>query len=497
MLSDMVHHDLLNEDILQTPRLRPHIHPSIQNFLKEKNTIFGLMERYSSPLNLIFPQNIHDNIRSFQDVYKKNSLRGRIYYSSKPCKSLALYREGASADIGIDVSSPNSLKAALECGWDTDRIGATGPKNKAYIETALQNDVLINVDNVEELIQIAAIHSTLNPPHKARVSVRISDYGLSKKLFLGESDSTFGIRSADMEYVFSYLKSNPKIFKLVGFSWHSSAARDEQRIAAIENLLSLTYMANQKGLSPSSINIGGGFPIMHADSCKEWADYIIAIKSAVMGKIPPQTWNGNGLGFRNEKGALSGGAMFMDHAPFDARGEDLERRLNYRLPSFGNARFADIVRDSLLSLSIEPGAAMVDQCGITLGRVEYTKTSAHGETLVGLGMNRSNLHSDHYKILCEPVILTPDTGRPANAGNKGVYYIGNLCLSYDMLQYNKTYPNILPQTGDIVAFMNTAPYRMDFTESETLMQSVAQKIAVTNINDKWECVPDEDYRISK
>jgi hypothetical protein len=35
---------------------------------------------------------------------------------------------------------------------------------------------------------------------------------------------------------------------------------------------------------------------------------------------------------------------------------------------------------------------------------------------------------------------------------------------------------------------------MDFTESEILMQPLAKKIAVTNLNDTWVCTPDEDYR---
>lgn len=86
------------------PRLRPRIHPHIHAALQNKDMLFDLVEEYGSPLNLVFPQNIHDNIAEFQSAYKK-SYAGRIYFTSKPCKSLALYREASGQDIGIDVSS--------------------------------------------------------------------------------------------------------------------------------------------------------------------------------------------------------------------------------------------------------------------------------------------------------------------------------------------------------------------------------------------------------
>ncbi len=475
------------------PRVRPRIHPRIQTLLQNKDLIFDLADQFGSPLNLVFPQNIHENIKTYQDAYKKNRLRGKIYFTSKPCKSLSLFREAAGSDIGIDVSSARSLQAVMACGWENDRIGATGPKNKTYISLALQNDILLNVDNIDELKQISALHASLGIGRKARITIRIADHGSSRVQFLTQDDTTFGIRTADMEWTFLFLKEHSDKLDFQGFSYHASMASDEQRIAAMENQLELTFAAIKKGFKLKHINIGGGFPIMYADSCQDWADYTNTLKESVLGKIPSHTWNDNGLGYRMEGGALRGGAMFINHAPVHTKGEELDRWLNFRLPSMGNATFANIVRDSLLNLSIEPGRGMLDQCGITLGRVAFTKFSGRGEQLVGLEMNRSNIHSNHYKQLTDPLIIPRGEGQ-GNENGTGVYYIGNLCLSYDMLQYNKTYPAKMPQEGDLVAFMNTAAYMMDFTESETLMQPIAQKIAMTEHNGSWRWAKDEDYR---
>ncbi len=475
---------------VSTPRLRPRVHPQISALLQQEELLFSLVERFGSPLNLTFPQNIHENIADFQDAYKKHRLRGRIYYTSKPCKSLALIREAKSADIGIDVSSAGSLKTVMECGWSADRIGATGPKNKDYIKSSIDAGVLINVDNIDELKQIAAMAGS----RKVSVTIRMADYGAAGVKFLTNDDTTFGIRSEDMDFVLSFLLEHKDTFDFQGFSYHSSMASDEQRIAAMENQLSWTFAAIHKGLKAGHINIGGGFAIMYADSCREWADYINIIKESVLGKIPSQTWNDNGLGYRVENGALRGGAAYINHAPVYTKGEELDRWLSFRLPSMGNAQFSDVVRDSLLRLSVEPGRGILDQCGITIGRVAFTKQSALGENLVGLEMNRSNLHSNHFKQLTDPVIIPKDKTQ-TNTSGSGVYYVGNLCLSHDMLQYNKTYPAVMPQTDDLVAFMNTAAYMMDFTESETLMQPIAQKLAMIRDNGGvWTATPDADYR---
>ena len=489
-------HKRIEEELSFTPRVRPRIHPRVQEFLNNKQLLFSLVKEFGSPLNIIFPQNIHENIKSFQAVYKKHHMRGRIYFSSKPCKAQSLYRAAMGEDIGIDVSSFGSLQSVMNCGWTSDRIGATGPKNKDYITAAIQNNVLINVDNIDELKIISALKSNMPHDQKIKITIRIADHGVSNFKFMSQEDTTFGIRTSDIPWVISFLLEHKDIFDFKGFSWHASMASDEQRIAAMENQLSLTFQAMKQGLKPSIINIGGGFPIMYADSCQEWADYTKIIKESVLGKIPSQTWNNNGLGYRIENNVLRGGAMFVDHAPIHTKGEEFERWLNFKIPSYKNATFADIVRDSLLHLSIEPGRGMLDQCGISVGRVSFTKKSALGETLVGLEMNRSNIHSNDYKQLTEPVVIPQGDGIPNN-DETGVYYLGNLCLSYDMIQYNKTYPKYLPQSDDLVAFMNTAAYMMDFTESETLMQPLAQKIAVTNFDNTWQWERDKDYRSAK
>ncbi len=457
-------------------RLRPRIHPAIRDFLAQPELLHNLCDGFGSPLNVMFPQNIDENIESFQAAYKKNHMRGRVYFTSKPSKSQSLVRRASLANIGIDVSSPQSLKHVMSCGFAPERIEATGPKNPEYILTCLQLDVLLNVDSLSELLLIKELHGKLGLSRKARVMVRLSGFESARMKFTPQ-DGTFGIHTRDIPSVIDWLVAHKAEIDFHGFAFYISGAGVEQRTVAIENQLELTFLAMKKGLKPRGINIGGGFSVQYAESAAAWNDYLELMKKSVAGEIESQIWNNSGLGYRNVNGVVAGAPLVVNHVPPYTKGEELDFWLNQRSVSFGNALLADLIRDSLLELFIEPGRGMLDQCGITVGRVAFTKESTWGELLVGLEMNRSNNHAQNLKQLCDPVIIPRHPGRN-KPNTRGVYYVGNLCVSYDILQYNKTYPDFVPEAGDLVVFNNTAAYMMDFVESETLMQPTAQKVAV-------------------
>lgn len=474
------------------PSLRPRIHPVIERFLQDRALVHMLVDGIGSPLNVVFPENVDENIKSFQDAYKKNNLRGRIYFTSKPCKSRAIVRRASLSPIGIDVSSPASLKHVLSCGFSTDRIEATGPKNADYILTCLQLDVMINADSIPELYLIESLRAKLGLTRKARVMVRLCGFESPRMRFTPQ-DNTFGIHTREIPAVIDWLVERKDIFDFHGFSFYISGATVEQRSVAIENALELTFLATKKGLKPRGIDIGGGFSIQYAHSPCEYDDYIDHLKLSVLGKIDKQIWNNGGLGFRETNGVITGAPLFINHGAQKTKGDELDHWVNQRSPQFGNSTLADIIRDSLLELYIEPGRGMLDQCGITVARVTQVKKSTWGETLVGLDMNRSNTYATHHKNLCSPVHIpkNPERNTP---NHDGVYYVGNLCVSYDMLQYNKTYPALMPERGDVIAFINTAPYAMDFVESETLMQPMAKKVALWPGDDtSFRWAMDEQY----
>lgn len=470
--------------------LRPKLHERIARFLENKEQIFNLTDAIGSPLNLIFPQIIDENINSFQDVYRAHHLSGRIYVSTKPNKSFAALRQASLHNVGIDVSSAGALKAALSAGFNPERIECTGPKNEDYLCLALQQSAILNADNLEELREAVAIRSSLNLTIRTRIFVRLSGFH-SPRMKFTPHDSTFGIHVDETDSVFKFLEQHAEHFDFQGFSFHFNSKVIEQKTIALENILAKTIEAMERGFTPKGINIGGGFDIRYVDDVTEWKNYVDTLKQSLRNFGPSLTWNNGGLGYRYEDGLIKGAPAYLDHGIAITGAEEFNNLLSLTLPAFEDMTFAEVLSDCLLDLYIEPGRAMFDQLGITLGRVNHVKKSAHGETLVALDMNRSSINSSQQKLLTDPVILHRDDKR--ESCEDGLYYIGNLCLSYDMLTYNKTFPDLIPREGDLVAFINTAAYIMDFVESETLYQNLAEKVAIMEDGGAFRWFMDKKY----
>ena len=482
----------VNENIGVKPlSLEPKIHDKIKRFLKNEKDIFDLVDAFGSPLNLMFPQIIDENINGFTNIYEKHNIQGEVFFSTKPNKSISAMRQASCTGSCIDVSSEEGLKVALACGFSADCIEATGPKNLQYLTLALQHGIILNVDNFEELDQIISIRKALNTKMPTNVFVRLTGFE-AKRMKFTSHDSTFGIHVHQTPEVIDYLKAHKDTFNFLGFSFHFNSKVIEQKIVALENMLQATLSAMKQGLNPKGINIGGGFDISYVADKAAWKQYVLSLKESLKTQKSSFTWNNGGLGFRNDNGLIKGAPAFLDHGPDVSGVDEFDALLELKLPDFNNQSFANILQDCLLELYIEPGRAIYDQLGVTIGRVNHVKTSAQGETLVDLDMNRSNLNSAQQKLLTDPVILYQDKSKCRRCP-EGVYYMGNLCLSYDMITYNKTFPDHLPEQGDLVIFINTAPYIMDFVESNTLYQKIAKKVSIVETKDRFRWFEDEAY----
>lgn len=473
------------------PRVRPKISSLARQFLADGALAHSLVQAFGSPLNIVFPDIIAENIAQFRAVYDKYHLAGDVIFTTKPNKSHAIKRRASLENCWADVSSEQALVKILAAGFNRDRIEVTGPKGVEYLSLALQHGVVLNADNMEELRAAVQLRRAMGIKERTRLFVRLSGFS-SSRIGFTKQDGTFGIHADSVDEAIAFLLENTDHFDFIGFSYYVSDTSAEQRVVIIEQALKCTFRAIERGLNPRGLNIGGGFHIQYAESAEEWRKYTDALKTSVLDPSFQLTWNDSGLGYRNQGGLIAGAPNFMDHymAPF--AGADIERTLTAPLPEFGGETAATILAEAPIELYIEPGRALLDQTGLSIGRVSHVKQSVQGETLVVLEMNRSNMHATHQKLLTEPVLLYRGD-RERKQCPQGVYYVGNLCVSYDIIQYNKTFPEFLPEPGDLVAFINTGSYMMDFIESATLHQNVARKVAVSLRNGKLTFSDDEKY----
>ncbi len=144
-----------------------------------------------------------------------------------------------------------------------------------------------------------------------------------------------------------------------------------------------------------------------------------------------------------------------------------------------------MLRENMIELWLEPGKSLVDQAGVTLACVEFSKEAADGSLLVNLDLSRDKICPAGQEVMLDPVLIyrSPPACGPggpyAGPGHPPAVFLGgNLCLERDMIFNHVTFVERLPEPGDIVAFVNTAAYQMDLSASEALMQRRAAKVAV-------------------
>jgi len=466
-------------------QLKPIVHQTIKEFLEKEEHLHSYIEQYGSPLNILFPEHIKDSIRSFSDVFKKYAIQGRVYYAHKPNKSQALIQQAAFEKIFLDVASETELKNALSNGFTGDRLEATGPKNEQFLILALQHGVLISVDNMDELCDIVRLRGLLALSKPANILLRLCGFNMAPLV----KDTRFGISLNQLPEVLAFCKQEQGLCNVSGFSFHLDTSSIEEKVQALAVCVKLVQQTREHGFNTNILNIGGGFRVNFLENESEWNAYMAALKESVVLDSESLSWNNTGLGFRKEQGKLRGDFQFYDYYVPEAQGAYLDKLLSQRFLEDESFSLGAALSELMIDLYIEPGRAMLNQTGITMAKVSFIKESARGELLVGLDMNKTNLNSHEQEMMVDPIIIS----KHKKSNNRGVYFVGNLCLESDFIYKHKTFPAFLPEKGDLVVFINTAAYNMDFFESHTLQQRIAKKIVAKKGTSGFNIFLDELY----
>jgi diaminopimelate decarboxylase len=117
--------------------VKPKVSNLISEYLTQGIELHKLIDILGSPLNILFPEELHKNIESFRETLEHHLIPGKIFFTTKPNRSCAILREVACADVGVDVSSQGSLSAALCAGLSASKIESSGPKDKRYLLLSL------------------------------------------------------------------------------------------------------------------------------------------------------------------------------------------------------------------------------------------------------------------------------------------------------------------------------------------------------------------------
>jgi diaminopimelate decarboxylase len=429
----------------------------VQALLARKDLLRDLVDQYGTPLNVVFPQVFKENATLFQQTLNRYSLRSRIFYAHKTNQSSSLVRAAADAGIDIDVASDGELRSAIAGGFAESRIEATGPKGTRFLRALVREGVTVNVDNQWELTELAR----LAEEEGGTVPV------LLRLCPAGGRTSRFGIPANAMPDRF------PEQLDLRGFSFHLDTNDLSEKVRAVDECLGLFEVAYAGGHSPRVLDIGGGFRQVFAADPDGFDRYVQALKNGLAGMAEPLSWEGNAFGYRRRDGEIRGTPVFHRYANTVSGPEQLAELLESPLPSQGRS-IAQVLLETMIELWLEPGKALVDQAGITIASVDFTKLMGQNETLVSLDVSRDRVCPADQEVMLDPVVIHDGDPRGESVG---VYFGGNLCLERDLVYAHKTWLENLPQPGDLVVFVNTAAYQMDLSASEALMHPKAPKVA--------------------
>ncbi|MEU3448005.1 alanine racemase [Streptomyces thermolilacinus] len=479
--------------------LAPRLEPRLAALLDSPAFLHPLVTALGSPLNVVLPDQIADNVRGFRDVYGRHRLGGRILYAHKANRSSALVRRiaatGPATAVGIDVASLGELQHALGGGLTPGRIVATGPKDPDFLWLAARTGVTVAVDSPAELTALAALVERFRLP-RVPVLPRLSEFTAPGTRVLTRR-SRFGIPADDAAALLDLVEKHRESVEFTGVSYHLDTMGLAEKAVALEGCLRVLDEARRRGLRPRAVDIGGGYGVDYLADGAQWERYTTELTRALLGKRPPITWEGHGYGLRGENGTLRGAlGVYPSHRPV-AGPRYLDELLTQTAPSLGRP-LATLLLENLYDLHTEPGRALTDQCGLTLARVVEVRVTRDGERLVRLAANARDIGLEDHGLLLDPVLLPPAAGTAAPRGDKpvGVYLLGNLCLESDLISRRLVFLEREPRPGDLLAFANTAGYFMDFTADHALHQPIARKVAVYQEGGgtgPWQWCLDEQY----
>lgn len=469
--------------------LTAKVSPEITELLSQKRWLSQLTNALGSPLNVVLPESLKRNVEGFNQAFANLKIAGRVFFAHKCNRSDAIVRELATLNASIDVSSVAELGHALASGFSGNRIEATGPKTPEFLALCIQHGVTVSIDSIGELKLLLRLRGSLSPAQPSPILLRLCGFRASHTRFLNKG-SRFGISVDDVEIVLDILSESAGDVKFLGYSFHLDTVSVPERMIAIENCIQLFELAVSRGLEPSVLNIGGGYKINYLQNEVDWNAYTSALKEGVLGQRTSLAWQGNSFGMYVEQGKLRGN--FNSYNYFDATTgpQFLVEMLQQPLPESPDTTAAAFLRDNMISLWIEPGRALLDQVGVTIAEVLTTRSSSNGDSLVSLRMKRQDISFLDQEIFVDPVVLYEND--PAEKPVP-VFFAGNLCLESDLIYRHLTYLPALPKAGDLVVFVNTAGYFMDFSACEAIMQPVAKKIAVTKGEADFRWFADEKY----
>ncbi|MEQ8171940.1 MAG: alanine racemase [Candidatus Eremiobacterota bacterium] len=423
-------------------------------------------DNYKLPLHIIYEPVIRENLKSFKRVFDSCYNNGLVCYAAKACTDSAIFKIAREEGCGADVASYNEAKCAIDSGIETEKIVLNGNcKEDFLIEEAINKNILIVADSIEEFKVISNIAGTMGK--KAKALIRISGYELSdvtaEGVFTAGIWTKFGVPLKEIPGFIKSLDSYPSV-ELLGFHTHigSQITDMEPYGEVLSKMIEMAYILKETGRTCKIIDIGGGYPVSYVNK-EEW-EYIVNmvrkgyIKSTEGDFTEVFAWNNNPCGFKKDLKEWRGEKFYS----FYPKEKMLEAILKSAIKGKNTVENLKSIGEPLLI--IEPGRSIADDGGITLAKVNTVRNIAGNHNLITIEMGVTS----HCESLLENILrrwdIITDYHKKDDMSFE-TFVGGNLCFSGDMIARYKVKLQRKPQRGDVLLIHDTGAYCSGFMES--------------------------------
>jgi ornithine decarboxylase len=261
-----------------------------------------------------------------------------VHYAVKANPHPQLLAELAAVGCRFDVASPVEVRAALAAGATPDDLVYSNPVKRRdhVVEAATLGVRLFVVDSLDEVDKVAEAAPGSRVLCRLVTSGEGSDWPLSRKYGCSTYEAVEVLTLADQLGL-----------EAAGVSFHvGSQQRDPEAWAGpIAASARVFELLRTRGIFPSVLDLGGGFPASHEEGCRPVSSYGEAIDRHLrhsFGNNRPETLVEPGRGIVGDAGTLvasvigvidRGGVrwVYLDAGVFTGLVETLEEAIRYRI----------------------------------------------------------------------------------------------------------------------------------------------------------------------
>ncbi|MFL4475338.1 alanine racemase [Paeniglutamicibacter sp. MACA_103] len=433
-----------------TAPLTARLEPWMERLLADAEGCRDLIATFGSPLNLHDFSALGRNADQLRAAAARHAVDFQVYLARKANKTIGAIDQAVATGCGIDVASFHELDQCLGRGVDPGRIIVTAAvKSQALLRLALENDVVVSLDNRDEAADLQEAAGSLGV--RARVALRLA----SSNTLL--PPTRFGLRSADwLEFLGG--RHDRAGLEVAGIHFHLNGYSAGHRALALAESVELVDALAGLGHAPAFIDMGGGIPMSYLDSAAQWTGFWEALAGQPAGS-EDITWKSDSLG-------AVGTGPSKDVYPYHqspVREEWLDSVLASRSSGTGSS-IAELLVERNLQLRCEPGRSLLDGCGLTLATVAFGKERSDGVPLLGLHMNRTQCRSTSADFLLDPILIHAAEPRRPREPFSG-FLVGAYCIEEELILRRRFEFPLGAAPNDVIAFPNTAGYLMHIVES--------------------------------